>query len=150
MTGPDPTDRGKSGSKLHLITDRTGVPLSLGTSGAGLHDSLGLPPLVRGTAPIRSRRGPRRRRPAKLHADRGYDYDHRRTWLRERRIRHRIARKGIESSTRLGRRRRLVGRTVSRPAGYRRLHRRHERKAEHFLAFVGIAAALISYRRLTN
>ncbi|MEU5084291.1 IS5/IS1182 family transposase, partial [Streptomyces eurythermus] len=27
---------------------------------------------------------------------------------------------------------------------------RYERKAEHFLAFVGIAAALISYRKLTN
>ncbi|MBB5940245.1 hypothetical protein FHS42_007343 [Streptomyces zagrosensis] len=34
-------------------------------------------------------------------------------------------------------------------AGYRRLHRRYERKAE-FLAYVGIAAALNSYRRLTN
>ncbi|MGV9248764.1 hypothetical protein [Streptomyces sp. NPDC003710] len=32
----------------------------------------------------------------------------------------------------------------------RRLHRRYERKAEHFLAFVGIAAALISYRRLAT
>ncbi|MGA5376214.1 hypothetical protein ACPCSD_35050 [Streptomyces griseoincarnatus] len=29
-----------------------------------------------------------------------------------------------------------------------RLHHRYERKAEHFLAFVGIAAALIGYRRL--
>lgn len=32
----------------------------------------------------------------------------------------------------------------------RRLHRRYERKAEHFLAFVGIAAALIGYRRLVS
>ncbi|MCK1818686.1 transposase, partial [Streptomyces sp. XM83C] len=87
---------------------------------------------------------------AKLHADKGYDYDHLREWLRERRIRHRIARKGIESSTRLGRHRWVVERTVSWLAGCRRLHRRYERKAEHFLAFVGIAAALISYRRLTN
>jgi hypothetical protein len=39
---------------------------------------------------------------------------------------------------------------VSWLAGCRRLHRRYERKAEHFLAFVDIAAALISYRRLTN
>jgi hypothetical protein len=35
-------------------------------------------------------------------------------------------------------------------AGCRRLHRRYERKPEHFLAFVGIAAALIGYRRLTK
>ncbi|GCB44323.1 mobile element protein [Streptomyces sp. NL15-2K] len=67
-----------------------------------MHDSLGLKPLVRGIPPIRSRRGPRRRCPAKLHAGNGYDYDHLRRRPRRRRIRHRIARKGIESSQRLG------------------------------------------------
>ncbi len=35
-------------------------------------------------------------------------------------------------------------------SGCRRLHRRYERKAEHFLAFAGIAAALICYRRLSR
>ncbi len=33
-------------------------------------------------------------------------------------------------------------------SGGRRLHRRYGRKAEHFLAFAGIAVALICYRRL--
>ena len=150
LTGPNPTDRGKLGSKIHLITDRNGLPLSLGISGANMHDSQGLEPLVRGIPPIRSRRGPRRRRPAKLHADKGYDYDHLRRWLRKRGIRHRIARKGIESSQRLGRHRWVVERTVSWLAGCRRLHRRYERKAEHFLAFAGIAAALICHRRLVR
>jgi transposase len=42
----------------------------------------------------------------------------------------------------------VVGRTVSWLADCRRLHRRYERKADHFLAFVGIAAVLIGYRRL--
>lgn len=51
---------------------------------------------------------------------------------------------------RLGRHRWVVERTVSWLAGCRRLHRRYERTAEHFLAFVGIAAALINYRRITN
>ncbi len=102
----------KPDSKIHLITDRNGLPLSLGISGANTHDRLGLQPLVRGIPPIHSRRGPRRRRPAKLHADKGYEYDHLRKWLRERRIRHRIARKGIESSTRLGRHRWVVESTV--------------------------------------
>lgn len=148
LTGPNPTDRGNLGSKIYLITDRNGLPLSLGISGANMHDSQGLEPLVRGIPPIRSRRGPRRRRPAKLHADKGYDYDHLRRWLRGRGIRHRIARKGVESSQRLGRHRWVVERTVSWLAGCRRLHRRYERKAEHFLAFVGIAASLIGYRRL--
>ncbi len=60
----------------------------------------------------------------------------------------RIARKGIESSQRLGHHRWTVERTVAWLAGCRRLHRRYERKAEHFLAFAGIAATLICVRRL--
>jgi transposase len=149
LTGPNPTDRGKNGSKIHLICDRNGLPLSLGISGANTHDSQALVPLVRGIPPIRSHRGPRRRRPGKLHGDKGYDYPHLRRWLSSRGIRHRIARKGIESSHRLGRHRWVVERTVSWLAGCRRLHRRYERKPEHFLAFVSIAAALICHRRLT-
>ncbi|MFD4753518.1 transposase [Streptomyces sp. NPDC058426] len=97
-----------------------------------------------------ARRAPRRRRPAKLHADKGYNYDHLRRWLRGRGIRHRIARRGVESSQRLGRHRRVVERTVSWLAGFRRLYRRYERKPEHFLAFVGIAATPICRRRLTK
>ena len=128
-----------------MITERTGLPLSIGISGANLHDSQALEPLVRGIPPIRSRRGPRRRRPAKLHADKGYDYDH-----RLRGITHRIARKGIESSQRLGRHRWTIERTMAWLAGCRRLHRRYERKAEHFLAFTSIACTLICYRRLTK
>jgi len=143
-------DRGKFGSKIHLITERTGLPLSIGISGANMHDSQGLEPLVRGIPPIRSRRGPRRRKPGKLHGDKGYDYRHLRRWLRSRGIAHRIARKGIESSTRLGRHRWTIERTMSWLAGCRRLHRRYERKAEHFLACAGIAATLICYRRLTK
>lgn len=57
-------------------------------------------------------------------------------------IRHRITRKGIS--------RLCVERTVSWLAGCRRLHRRYERKTEHFLAFVGLAALLIDYRRLAR
>ncbi|NHI08821.1 transposase DDE domain protein [Streptomyces sp. KO7888] len=105
LTGPNPTDRGKLGSKIHLIMDRNGLPLSLGVSGANMHDSQGLKPLVRGIPPVRSRRGPRRRWPKRLHADKGYDYDHLRRWRRGRGIRHRVARKGHESSQRLGRHR---------------------------------------------
>ncbi|GAB2785528.1 hypothetical protein GCM10027091_18290 [Streptomyces daliensis] len=73
-----------------------------------------------------------------------------RAGLRSRGIPHRIARKGIEPSQRLGRHRWVVERTVSRLGGCRRLHRHYERRPEHFLAFVGIATALICHRRLTT
>jgi len=150
LTGPNPVDRGKRGSKIHLLVDRAGLPLSVGISAANTHDKLALEPLVRGIAPIRSRRGPRRRRPAKLHGDKGYDYADLRRWLRGRGITPRIARRGIESSDRLGRHRWVVERTVSWLSGCRRLHRRYERKPEHFLAFAAIAATLICHRRLTK
>jgi transposase len=150
LTGPNPVDRGKYGSKIHLITERTGLPLSVAISGANLHDSQALIPLMKGIPPIRSRRGRRRRKPDKLHADKGYDYSHLRRWLRERGISHRIARKGVETSQRLGRHRWTIERTMAWLAGCRRLHRRYERKAEHFLAFTSIACTLICYRRLTK
>ncbi|MEU9577013.1 IS5 family transposase [Streptomyces chilikensis] len=131
-------------------TNRNGPPLSLGISAADLHDSQGLMPLVRGIPLTRFRRGPRRRRPGKLHGDKSYDHDHLRRWLRSHDMRHRIAREGVESSQRLGRHRWVAEPTVSWPAGCRRLHRRYERKPEHFLVFVGIAALLIGHRRLTR
>ncbi|SHM19352.1 Putative transposase of IS4/5 family [Streptomyces yunnanensis] len=52
--------------------------------------------------------------------------------------------------TRLGRHRWTIERTMSWLAGCRRLHRRYERQAEHFLAFTAIACSLIRYHRLTK
>jgi hypothetical protein len=69
-TGPNSVDRGKRGSMIYLLTDRAGLPLSVGISAANTHDMVALEPLVRGIAPIRSRRGPRRRLPAKCTATR--------------------------------------------------------------------------------
>lgn len=65
-------------------------------------------------------------------------------------ITHRIARRGVESSRRLGRHRWTIERTMAWLAGCRRLHRRYERKADHILAFTTIACTLICYRRLTS
>lgn len=37
-TGRNPTDRGKQGSKLHLLVDKRGAPLSVTVTGANSHD----------------------------------------------------------------------------------------------------------------
>jgi IS5 family transposase len=55
--------------------------------------------------PVRTPSGQRRRRPGKLDADKGYHSTSNRAWLRRRGIAARIARRGIESSARLGRHR---------------------------------------------
>jgi hypothetical protein len=72
-------------------------------SAANLNDHLLLPDMVDGITPIRRPVGRPRKRPVKLHGDKGYDYPACRRLLRERTIVARIARKGIESPTRLGR-----------------------------------------------
>ncbi|MGY2115995.1 transposase [Nocardia gipuzkoensis] len=54
-----------------------------------------------------------RRRPGKLHADKAYDQPEPRRWIRHRGMSVRIARKGIESTERLGRHRWVIERTIS-------------------------------------
>lgn len=150
MTGPSPVDRGKTGSKIHVLSDRGGIPLPVGVSAANTNDAEALKPLVKAIPAVRSRRGPRRRRPAKLHADKAYDTTELRRWVRNRGISARIARKGIESSERLGRHRWVIERTISWLTGYHRLNIRYDRKATHFLAFLTLAATLTCYKKLTK
>lgn len=111
-------------------------------SAANTHDSLCLESLIQAIPAIRSRRGPRRRRPDKLHADKGYDYPHLRRMLRARGIRPRIACRGIESPNRLGRHRWVIERTFAWLTGYRRLTIRYDRSASLYCAFVTLVAAL--------
>jgi len=148
MTGPSPVDRGKAGSKIHVLSDRAGLPLSVAVSAANTNDSYALKPLVRAIPAIKSRRGPRRRKPGKLHADKAYDHIELRKWVRDRGITVRIARKGIESTTKLGKHRWVIERTVAWLFGYHRLAIRYERHANNFCAFLTLAATLTCYKKL--
>ena len=38
MTGNNPTDRSKRGTKRHILTDKNGIPLSVVISSANTHD----------------------------------------------------------------------------------------------------------------
>lgn len=120
----------------------------MAVSAANTHDSLALKPLVMAIPAVKSRRGPRRRRPAKLHADKAYDIPALRDWVREQGIAVRIARKGIESAKKLGQHRWVIERTMAWLTGYRRLTLRYERKAEHFLAFLQLGSALSCWKKL--
>ena len=97
---------------MHVLSDRAGIPLAVAVSAANVHDSQALKPLVKAIPAVRSRRGPRRRRPGKLHADKAYDQPELRLWVRRRGMAVRIARKGIESAERLGRHRWVIERTM--------------------------------------
>lgn len=94
--------------------------------------------------PVQGRRGSPRWRPDKLHADKAYNSRNIRQWLRERGIKIRIARKGIESKEKLGRYRWVVERTQSWFNRYRRLKVRYERRDDIHLALELLAACLIN------
>jgi transposase len=96
----------------------------------------------------RGRPGRPRRRPAKLHGDKGYDYPGCRQLLRRRGITPRIARRGVESNTRLGRHRWKVERSLAWLLANRRLMVRYERRADILMAFLHLGCALLCARKL--
>lgn len=140
-------DRGKPGSKIHAISDRQGLPLTVEVSAGNVNDHTLLEDVIDGVRPVRQPVGRPRKRPGKLHGDKGYDYRSCRKALARRGITARIARKGIESSTRLGRHRYVIERCLEWVSRFRRLARRYDRKASHFTGFLRLACALICYRR---
>jgi transposase len=146
QTGPNPTDRGKPGSKYHLVVDRHDIPLTVRLSVANAHDATQLLPLIDVIPPIigpRGKPGRPRKRPAKLHADKAYDSSDLRRALRARSITPRVACRGIDSSERLGRHRWVVERALAWLLGYRRLGVRYERRADLLQGLLHLACALI-------
>ena len=91
-------------------------------------------PAIRGPG---GRPGRPRKRPAKLHCDKGYDYPRCRRALRRRGITPRIARRGVE-------------RSLAWLVGYRRLQVRYERRADIPLGLVQLACALICRNSLNQ
>lgn len=102
-------------------------------------------PAVRGR---RGRPGRPRRRPEKLHADKGYDYRRCREYLHRRGIKVRIARRGIEDKSRLGRVRWVVERTISWLLRFKRLGLRYDRTERTTLPLLTLACTVINVRRL--
>ena len=130
------------------MVDRTGIPLAALLTGANCHDSAVCETLLDAIPLMRQPNGRRRKRPAKLHADKGYDYPRCRQALHQRHIRVRIARKGFDSSTRLGRHRWVVERTLAWLSRFRRLTIRYEQRADIHHAFLTLGCALICWNAL--
>lgn len=71
-TGPNPTDRGKSGTKRSLLTEGKGMPLAVAVEGANRHDMK----MVKATlkALVVERPEPTAENPQHLCLDKGYDF----------------------------------------------------------------------------
>jgi hypothetical protein len=147
--GANPVDRGKPGSKLHLVCDGGGLPLTVVVTAANVADVTMLQAVVDDIPAVRTPSGRRRSRSGKVHADKGYDSHANRASLRRRGIRSRIARRGIESSARLGRHRWRVERSLSwLGCCFRRLPLRWDRDSGRWFASVLLAWAVVCFNRL--
>ncbi|MFD8565133.1 IS5 family transposase [Streptosporangium canum] len=146
--GPSPVDRGRPGSKHHLIVDAHGTPLAVSLTGGNRHDVTQLIPLLETIPPIRGLRGRPRRRPKHLYADRAYDYDIYRRLLRRRGITPVIARRGTPHGSGLGRVRWVVERTFAWLHQFKRLRIRYERRADLHQGLLELACSIICLRRL--
>lgn len=150
QTGPNPTDRRKSGSKHHLITDGQGIPLAASVTGANRHDVTQLIPLVDAIPPVRGKRGRPRRKPSFVIADRAYDSDPHRQKLLERKMRSLIARRNTKHGSGLGSLRWYVERTIAWLHNHRRLRVRYEKRADIHLAFLTLGCICVCFHFVEN
>ncbi|WP_438817677.1 IS5 family transposase [Streptomyces finlayi] len=147
-TGPSPVDRGRPGSKHHLITDRHGTPLAVTLTGGNRHDVTQLLPLLDAIPHIRGLRGRPRTRPRRLFADRGYDFDKYRRLVWKRGIKPLFARRGVPHGSGLGKTRWVVERTFAWLHQFKRLRIRYEIRADLHLGLLQLACSIICLRRL--
>jgi transposase len=148
-TGPNPTDRGKSGTKRSLLTEGNGMPLAISVDGANRHDKK----LVKSTleAMVIERPEVTEENPQNICMDKGYDYpDIRELVIEWEYIPHIKARgEEIKEKQRIPgyrARRWVVERTHSWMNRFRRLLIRWEKKVENYLAMVHFACAFITFR----
>jgi transposase len=143
-------DRGRAGSKHHLLVDATGIPLAFSVTGGNRNDVTHRSPVRAAVAGVHARRGRPRQRPERVVADRGYDHDKHRRLVRERGITPLIARRQTTHGSGLGSLRWVVERTFAWLHHFKRLLIRYDRRHEIHHAFLAIGCCLVCYRRLSN
>jgi len=112
-TGPNPTDRRKSGSKRHVVVERKGIPLAVKHTVANVCDITVLLPMVDAIPTLANSAGTLQNRPEKLHGDKGYDSNKHRLELEKRGIIPRLGRRRIDDHSHLGEHRWVVERTLA-------------------------------------
>jgi len=148
-TGPNPTDRAKSGVKRSLLTEGHGVPVGLVVAGANRPDMKLVKDTV--TSVVVKRPRPTKKRPQGMCLDKGYDYAEVRDTLKEFGFTAHIRARGEEARALKRRagvsaRRWVVERAHSWMNRFRRVLIRWDKKGENYLAFLHFACALIAFR----
>jgi putative transposase len=151
--GPNPTDRGKQGTKRSLLTEGAGIPLAIVVDGANRHDMKLLAATLAGI--VIARPEPTEAAPQHLSLDAGYDYDVIREQVAARDYVAHSRPRGEERARKeqvpgWRARRWVVERTHSWLNRSRRLLVRWEKRPELYLAFVQLACAQLIFSKLTR
>jgi len=135
-TGRNPTDRGRRATKLSVMVDDLGVPVSLLTSPGNVSDMRLFTPVI-DAAMTRLRRG------VEMFADKGYDSKANRQDCRQRGFLDRIFRRLTTNGQRTHAKRGVVERFFAWHDKCRRLLVRYERKVQVYESLTLLAAGKI-------
>jgi transposase len=142
LTGPNPTDRGKPGTKYHVVVATDGTPLGVVPSAANVHDTRLFPHLLRLARVVCAAIG-------RLYADAAYDSaDNRGLCLRDG-IQPRIRRVGQPHGSGLGSVRCIVEHDCAWLLANKRLDRRQDRPGRVILALLNAACIFVIAHRLS-
>ena len=142
LTGPNPTDRGKAGTKYHVVISTDGIPLGVIPSAANVHDTRLFPHLLRLAQVVCAAIG-------RLYADAAYDSaDNRQLCLRDG-IQPHIREVGEPHGSGLGTVRCVVEHGCAWLLANKRLDRRQDRQARIILALLHAACIFIVANRIS-
>ena len=120
LTGPDPTDRAKRGTKHHLAVDGDGTPVACLATAANVNDTLVFQRLFLAAFAVMVRI-------QTVFADKGYDAEHHRTLCRAFGVDPFIHKRGLAHGSGLGKHRWPVERSLSWLLENKRLGLRYDR-----------------------
>jgi transposase len=141
LCGPNPTDRGKLGTKYHVVVASDGLPLAAMPSAANVHDTRLFPYLLRLALAVCAAIG-------RLYADAGYDSTANRDLCRQDGIQPHIRRIGAPHGSGLGAVRSVVEHDCAWLLANKRLDQRRDRLGRMVLALLTAACIFIVANRI--
>jgi hypothetical protein len=143
LTGPNPTDRGKRGTKYHIVVSTEGLPLGAVASAANINDTTMFPELLRLALVVGVAI-------SHLLADAGYDSADNRWLCLRQGIRPVIRHKRVDHGSGLGAVRSIVENANAWLLNNKRLDRRHDRSAGVIQSLLTTACIFVIANRLAD
>ena len=148
--GANPTDRGRSGSKIHLHVDKAGIPMGAVVVGANVHDSRLVGVTFDQVFAVYETQG-LGSDPDNLCLDKGYDFERVRLEVCENGLEPHIRSRGEEIEEKSHPARRwVVERTFAWLKGFRGIRTRYCQRLCNYFAMVQFACAILIWRRIAG